>query len=49
MINGLLVSKPAKPEIIDLQEYAKFGKAAAASVQGINKLKEIHNFINRGY
>ena len=49
MINGLLVSKPAKPEIIDLEEYAKFGKAAAASVQGINKLKEIHNFINRGY
>jgi hypothetical protein len=49
MINGLLVSKPAEPEIIDLQKYAKFGKAAAASVQGINKLKEIHNFINRGY
>jgi hypothetical protein len=33
MINGLLVSKPAKQKIIDLQEYAKSGKAAAASVQ----------------
>ena len=32
MTNGLLVSKP---EVIDLQEYAKSGKAAA-SVQGIN-------------
>jgi hypothetical protein len=36
MKNGLLVSKPTKPEIIDLQEYAKSGKAAAASVQCIN-------------
>jgi len=43
MINGLLVSKPAKePEVIDLQEYAK---SAAASVPGINKLKVIHDFI----
>lgn len=47
MVNGLLVSKPTKkePEVIDLQEYAKSGKAAAASVQGINKLKTIHDFI----
>lgn len=47
MINGLLVSKPTKkePEIINLQEYANSGKAAAASVQGISKLKEIHDFI----
>jgi hypothetical protein len=54
MINGLLVSKPAtikkEPVVIDLQEYARSSKAAAtASVQGINKLKEIHDFINRGY
>ena len=43
MVNGLLVSKPAnqkEPVVIDLQEYAK-----SASVQGINKLREIHNFI----
>jgi hypothetical protein len=44
MINGLLVSKPAKPEIIDIQEYAKSGRAAA-SVPGINKLKAIRDFI----
>ena len=44
MINGLLVSKrTAKLEIIDLQEYAK---SAAASVQGINKLKAIQEFFN---
>jgi hypothetical protein len=52
MINGLFVSKPAtikkEPVVIDLQEYARSGKAAA-SVQGINKLKEIHDFINRRY
>jgi hypothetical protein len=51
MINGLLVSKPAtakkEPVVIDLQEYARSGKvAAAASVQGINKIKEIHDFIS---
>ena len=49
MINGLLVSKPAttkkEPVVIDLQEYAKSGKAAA-SVKGINKLKVIQDFIN---
>ena len=45
MVDGLLVSKPAKPEIIDLQEYARSGKAAA-SVQSINKLKAIHDFVN---
>jgi hypothetical protein len=50
MINGLLVSKPAtikkEPVVIDLQEYARSGKAAA-SVQGINvnKMKAIHDFI----
>ena len=44
MINGLLVSKPTnEPVVIDLQEYAK---SAAASVPGINKLKEIQDFIN---
>ena len=45
--NGLLVSKPTnkEPVIIDLQEYAKSGKAAA-SAPGINKLKEIQDFIN---
>ena len=46
MINGLLVSKPVatkEPEIIDLQEYAKSRKGV--SVPGINKLKEIHDFI----
>ena len=32
--------------MIDLQEYARSGKAAAASVPGINKLKEIQDFIN---
>jgi hypothetical protein len=33
MINGLLVSKPAKkqPEVIDLQEYAKSRKAGSVS------------------
>ena len=51
MVNGLLVSKPAtikkEPEVIDLQEYARSGKAAAAaSVQGINKLRVIQDFIN---
>ena len=54
MVNGLLVSKPAKePVVIDLQEYARSGKAAAAapSVPGINinKLKVIQDFINRRY
>ena len=47
--NGLLVSKPAKePEVIDLQEYAKSrkGVSIAASAPGINKLKEIQDFIN---
>ena len=50
MVNGLLVSKPAKkePVVIDLQEYATSGKAAA-SVPGINKIKEIHEFSIRGY
>ena len=44
MVNGLLVSKSLKkePELIDLQEYAR----SAASVQGINKLKEIQEFFN---
>ena len=41
MVNGLLVSKPAKkePVVIDLQEYARSGKAAA-SVQVSIKLKK---------
>jgi hypothetical protein len=34
----------SKPEIIDLQEYVRSGKAA--SVPGINKLRVIHNFIS---
>lgn len=44
MVNGLLVSKSLKkePELIDLQEYAR----SAASIQGINKLKEIQEFFN---
>ena len=43
--NGLLVSKPAnkEPEVIDLQEYVKSRKGVSAS--GINKMKEIHDFI----
>jgi hypothetical protein len=49
MINGVLVSKPAAakngPEVIDLQEYAKSGKAAA-SVPSINKVKVIADFLN---
>jgi hypothetical protein len=47
IINGVLVSKPTKkePELIDLQEYARSGKAAA-SVQGINKIKVIADFLN---
>ena len=49
MANGLLVSKPAtikkEPVVIELQEYARSGKAAAASVAGINKMKAIHDFI----
>jgi ERCC4-related helicase len=46
--NGLLVSKPVnkEAEIIDLQEYAKQTKSNAVSVPGINKLKEIQDFIN---
>ena len=40
MTNGLLVSKP---EVIDLQH----ARSAAASVQGINKLRVIQDFINR--
>ena len=32
--------------MIDLQEYAKSGKAANASVPGINKLKAIQDFIH---
>ena len=50
MVNGLLVSKPAEKEpiMIDLQQYARSGKAAA-SAQGINKIKEIHEFSIRGY
>ena len=40
MTNGLLVSKP---EVIDLQEYAK---SAAASVPSINKMKAIQEFFN---
>ena len=46
--NGLLVSKPVKePVVIDLQEYAKSrkGLSNAASASGINKLREINNFI----
>ena len=55
IVNGLIVSKPAKkieylsteknesePVVIDLQEHAK---SKAGSVNGINKLKVIHNFI----
>jgi hypothetical protein len=49
IINGLLVSKPAKkePEVIDLQEYVKSRKAASVSNQDINvnKVIAIHNFI----
>jgi hypothetical protein len=43
--NGLLVSKPAnkEPEVIDLQEYVKSRKGVSAP--GINKMKEIHDFI----
>ncbi len=51
IINGTLVSRPAstrkEPEVIDLQEYARTGKARSYYVptQGINKMKEIHDFI----
>lgn len=46
--NGLLVSKQTKkePEVIDLQEYAKSGKSASVSGFGINKVKEIADFMN---
>ena len=61
IVNGLIVSKPAKkieylsttekknesePIVIDLQQHAK---SKAGSVPGINKLKVIHEFYNRGY
>jgi hypothetical protein len=50
MINKVLVSKPAKkegkPQVIDLQEYAISGKAGSVSGFGINKAKEIADFIN---
>jgi hypothetical protein len=49
IINGLLVSKPAKkePEVIDLQEYAKSRKAGSVFNQDINvnKVRAIHNFV----
>ena len=38
------VSEP-EPKVIDLQEYAKSGKAGSVSGNGINKLKAIHDFI----
>jgi hypothetical protein len=43
MVNGLLVSKPAKkePEVIDLQEYAE-SRTGSISGCGINKIKAIH-------
>jgi hypothetical protein len=53
--SNMLISRPVSseekggPELIDLQEYARSGKAAAASVQGINKVKVIHDFFSRGY
>lgn len=51
MINGVLISKPAstkkEPEVIHLQEYAKT-KAGSVSSLGINKVKEIADFINAG-
>jgi len=52
MINRVLVSRPTitnnkEPEIIELQEYARFGKTAVSvPTSGINKVKEIHEFIN---
>jgi hypothetical protein len=50
MINKVLVSKPAKkegkPQVIDLQEYAISGKAGSVSGFGINKAKEIADYIN---
>ena len=48
MINGLLVSKSAttkEPVVIDLQEYARSGKAASAPSITVNKMKAIHDFI----
>jgi hypothetical protein len=48
IINGVLVSRATaankEPEVIDLQEYVK---SKAASLQGINKMKVIHDFIIR--
>lgn len=48
LINGLLVSTSVaskkEPEIIDLQEYVRSGKAA--SVQSIIIVKEIAEFLN---
>ena len=50
MKNGILESRQAKkegkPQVIDLQEYAKSKSRNAASVPSINKLKAIHDFIN---
>jgi hypothetical protein len=53
VINGILVSKPAvatkkEPKIIDLQEYVRSGKATAI-VQGIHKVRAIHDFLNSKY
>lgn len=46
VLNGMICSKAAaptkEPAIIDLQEYAR-----SASIQGINKMKVIQEFINR--
>lgn len=37
--------RESEPEVIDLQEYAKSGKAVSVSGLGINKVKAIHDFM----
>ncbi len=46
LVNGVLVSKQVQkgPEVIDLQEYAK--SKAASSVQRVNEVREIFEFLN---
>ena len=40
----------SEPQVIDLQDYAAMqSKAGSVNNQGINKMKVITDFINRGY
>ena len=48
IVEAKTTTTTSQPQVIDLQEYAK-SKAGSVSVSGINKMKAIHDFINRHY